>query len=236
MLLKDNAIFIADSHYPHYGDTLLDILKKIDKSQIKTTQLFLMGDIFDLLFGHNDLIYNYNKEAIDMINSISKKIEIIYLEGNHDFLLKDIFPNIYTIPRNGQPLIVRDKKGRVVALSHGDRYDTGIIYNIYSLLLRNYITISILSPWREKIINRVIEYLKSKDICKKMYNFDKKVSNIIKYYPHNSIIVEGHFHQSRKLDNYISLPSLACSKEIGVYRDGDIEFISVSDLVSIDTV
>ena len=236
LVLKDNSIFIADAHYPHYGNTLIDILKSIEMAQIETTQLFLMGDIFDLLFGRNDLIYEYNKEAIDIINRVSQEIEIIYLEGNHDFLLKEIFPNIYTIPRSRQPLILKDKQGRIVCLSHGDRYATGMGYNIYSTILRSYITLSILSPWKRKIIDSIIENLKQKEICKEMYNFSQKVEKITQHYPKDSIIIEGHFHQGRKLDNYISLPSLACSKEIGVYRDGDIEFISVLDLISVDTV
>jgi len=49
--IKENAIFIADSHYPHHGDDFLTLLKKLDNKEIETQQLFLMGDNFDLLFG-----------------------------------------------------------------------------------------------------------------------------------------------------------------------------------------
>ena len=50
--IQKNAIFIADSHYPHHRDNFLLILKKIKSKEIITPQLFLMGDNFDLLFGY----------------------------------------------------------------------------------------------------------------------------------------------------------------------------------------
>ena len=89
--IKEQALFIADSHYPHHGDAFLDLLKKLEHGVLKTTQLFLMGDNFDLLFGHNDYIQTFSKEAIDHLQTLSQKIEIYYFEGNHDFCLKEVF-------------------------------------------------------------------------------------------------------------------------------------------------
>ena len=74
--IKEHALFIADAHYPHHGDTFFKILKKLENGKLKTPQLFLMGDIFDLLFGHNDYIKTFTQEAIHQINQLSKKIEI----------------------------------------------------------------------------------------------------------------------------------------------------------------
>ena len=59
--IKEQALFIADSHYPHHGDAFLDLLKKLERGEIETPQLFLMGDNFDLLFGHNDYIQTFSK-------------------------------------------------------------------------------------------------------------------------------------------------------------------------------
>ncbi|RUM72514.1 MAG: UDP-2,3-diacylglucosamine diphosphatase, partial [Sulfurovum sp.] len=47
--IKENALFIADSHYPHHGDAFLVLLQKLEKKEIHTSQLFLLGDNFDLL-------------------------------------------------------------------------------------------------------------------------------------------------------------------------------------------
>ena len=104
IIIQKNALFIADSHYPHHGDTFLNLLKKLDNNKIKTPQLFLMGDNFDLLFGYNDYIQTFSKEAIDLLQTLSKKIEIYYFEGNHDFCLKEIFPDIQVYSREEQPI------------------------------------------------------------------------------------------------------------------------------------
>ena len=49
--LHDGAILIGDAHYSHLRPQFLDFLKTIASGKIKTTQLILMGDIFDQLFG-----------------------------------------------------------------------------------------------------------------------------------------------------------------------------------------
>ena len=38
--IEQGAIFVADAHYPNHGDAFLKLLKKIDKGEIKTPQLF----------------------------------------------------------------------------------------------------------------------------------------------------------------------------------------------------
>jgi len=112
LTIKENALFIADSHYPHHGDAFLDTLQKLDRGEIQTSQLFLMGDNFDLLFGYNDYIQTFSQEAIDLLQKLSKKIEIHYFEGNHDFCLKDIFVNMNVYTRDDQPIVflLGDKK------------------------------------------------------------------------------------------------------------------------------
>jgi len=93
--IKEQALFIADSHYPHHGDAFLDLLKKLESGELQTSQLFLMGDNFDLLFGHNDYIQTFSKEAIVLLQALSQKLEMYYFEGNHDFCLKDVFPDMH---------------------------------------------------------------------------------------------------------------------------------------------
>jgi len=87
--IQEGALLIADSHYPHHGDSFFKLLQKLESEEIKIPQLFLMGDNFDLLFGHNDYIQTFSAEAIELLQKLSQKIEIHYFEGNHDFCLKE---------------------------------------------------------------------------------------------------------------------------------------------------
>lgn len=221
--IKEGAIFIADAHYPHHGDRLLDILKALEDNSIQTPQLFLMGDIFDLLFGYNEYIQTFSKEAILLLNNLSTKIEIIYIEGNHDFCLKEIFPNIKVYSREEQPIHYRVKEIDVY-LSHGDKYTIGFGYNLYSNILRREITLTLLRPFEKPIIDHRIKKLKLKKICIEFIEYKKRFDAIIEKYPKDAIIIEGHFHQAIQYKNYISLPSLACQGEVARIRDKRVEF------------
>jgi UDP-2,3-diacylglucosamine hydrolase len=224
--IKENALFIADAHYPHHGDEFLNILQKIENQIIKTPQLFLMGDIFDLLFGYNDYIKTFSQEGIELLQKLSEKIEIIYIEGNHDFCLKEIFPNIKIYSRDKQPVHFR-LNNQDVYMSHGDKYQTGLGYNLYSKILRNRVTLTLLKPFEKEIIDHRIDKLKIKKICGDFKGYQKRFNDIISYYPKNALIIEGHFHQALTYKNYISLPSLACQQEVGVIKNSQLFFITI---------
>ena len=221
--IKENALFIADSHYPHHGDDFLILLRKLYKEEIQTPQLFLMGDNFDLLFGYNDYIQTFSAEAIVLLQKLSKKIEIHYFEGNHDFCLKELFPNISVYNRDEQAIIftLGEKK---VALSHGDKYATGFGYDLYCKVLRNKITLTILKPLERVIISHRMQKLSEKNICHTFENFETRVEKILEHYQDVDFVIEGHFHQSKIVGKYISLPSLACQNRVAVVENGNIVF------------
>jgi len=221
--IKEHALFIADAHYPHHGDTFLTLLKKIETQTLKTPQLFLMGDIFDLLFGYNNYIKTFSQEGIALLNRLSTKLEIIYLEGNHDFCLKEIFPNIKVYSRAEQPIQFQ-LNNQDVYLSHGDKYKTGLGYNLYSKILRNRTTLTLLKPFEKQIIDHRIKKLKAKKICGTFKGYQKRFDAIRSHYPKDSLIIEGHFHQGLVHENYISLPSLACQSSVAVVKNGKIVF------------
>ncbi|HHD81948.1 MAG TPA: UDP-2,3-diacylglucosamine diphosphatase [Campylobacterales bacterium] len=228
-VIQENALFIADSHYPHHGESFLTLLQKIETKLLNPPQLFLMGDNFDLLFGHNDYIQTFSKEAINLLQKLSKELEIIYLEGNHDFCLKEIFPNIQVYAREEQPIHCR-LNTQDIYLSHGDKYETGFGYDLYCKILRNKTTLTLLKPFQTFIINDRMKRLKGKKICGTFKNYKKRFDAIRTHYPQNSLIIEGHFHQSLVHENYVSLPSLACQKKVAMVQNGEIVFNKIEIL------
>ena len=224
--INENALFIADSHYPHHGDEFLDLLKKLKSGEIQTPQLFLMGDNFDLLFGYNDYIKTFSNEAIILLQKLSKQLEIHYFEGNHDFCLKELFPDIQVYSREVQPLMftLGNKK---VAISHGDKYVTGFGYDLYCSVLRNKTTLTLLKPFEKAIIDHRMKKLSQKDICHGFNGFKQRVEEILEHYTDADMVIEGHFHQAKVFGKYISLPSLACQGQVSVVREGKIAFIKL---------
>jgi UDP-2,3-diacylglucosamine hydrolase len=222
-IIKEQALFIADSHYPHHGDAFLTLLKRIESGEVQTPQLFLMGDNFDLLFGYNEYIQSFSKEAITLLQSLSKKLEIHYFEGNHDFCLAEVFPDIEVYSREEQPITfeLHEKK---VAISHGDKYATGLGYDLYCKILRNKKTLTFLKPLEKAIIDHRMKKLSQKHICFNFVGFEKRVDEILEYYSEADLVIEGHFHQCKTVGKYVSLPSLACQGMVGVMEEGEIHF------------
>ena len=219
--IKENALFIADSHYPHHGDSFLKLLQKLESEKVKTPQLFLMGDNFDLLFGYNDYIKTFSNEAIELLQKLSKKLEIHYFEGNHDFCLQELFPDVNVYSREEQPLMLT-LGSENVAISHGDKYVTGFGYDLYCSILRNKTTLTLLKPFEKMIIDHRMKKLSKKDICHAFQGFEKRVEEILEYYRDADIVIEGHFHQAKVFGKYISLPSLACQGQVAMVKDGKV--------------
>jgi len=228
-VIQENAIFIADAHYLTHGDALLALLYRINAGEISVPQLFLMGDIFDLLVGGLEKSYVPNEEAITLIDAIGSHTEVFYFEGNHDFQLGKIFKNITIFPREKQPQYM-GCNGFIVGLSHGDRFATGWKHDLMSRLLRTPLVISLIKLFKPHIVAEKTAHLKTKEICHQIPHFDQKAKRIFDSYKGAFWVIEGHYHQACTHYHYISLPSLACQKQVGVIRDGAIIFVDIAEI------
>ena len=102
--IANEAVFVADVHYNYKRKEFESFLKNLLKNP--PPQLFLLGDIFDFLSNEIDYFKKINKTLINLINELSKKTQIFYFEGNHDFNLKDLFSKEISIyPISNQPQI-----------------------------------------------------------------------------------------------------------------------------------
>lgn len=211
--LQENAIFIADSHYNLKNTQFSSFLLKIESKEIETSQLILMGDNFDFLSGESKYFIRQNKSVIELLNKLSKSIEIVYLEGNHDYNLQKLFPNIKVIKRENQPLFGK-YKDKTIALSHGDNF-INWQYDLYCSIIRNPILLKFLNiiDFNNFISRKIEASLLGKNICHKIENFKSLVTKRVNNYK-TDIIIEGHYHQgsSFKIENkeYINIPSLCC--------------------------
>lgn len=221
--IEDKAIFIADSHFNKKNQELLYLLNKIEKQKLNISQLFLMGDIFDFLSCESNYFIKQNIEVINILNRLSNNLQIVYLEGNHDFNLQKIFPNIKVIKREFQPFFIKIEE-KTVALAHGDNFINSK-YELFCKVIRNHFLLCFLNFIDIKffISKKIEESLLKKYLCHKIYEFEDLVKERLKNYKCD-IVLEGHFHQGKTyiIDNkeYINIPSLCCQKEYLRFRNG----------------
>ena len=224
IVIQEGAIFVADAHYPFYGKGFLELLTSIKSGSLATPQLFLMGDNFDALFGECKICAKIAKEAIGAIETIAKEKEVYFLEGNHDFNVRKFFPSVTVITREAQPLLAIYQGSRI-ALAHGDRFETGMKYALYTRIIRSRIASLLLKPFFGRIVKGLQDRAAHKDLCRKIEGFDKKVEAILKHYPNVDLVIEGHYHQGKKIKRYLALPSYACNRMVAVAQNGDFQLI-----------
>ncbi|MEA3331807.1 MAG: metallophosphoesterase [Campylobacterota bacterium] len=222
--IKEGAFVVSDAHYSHFRPQLLDFIKEIHSKKLQPTQLIFMGDIFDILFSQIPHSKKINEEVIKLINEISQDIELIYLEGNHDFNLKDIFPHAKVFPISKQPLAC-GFGGKKIILAHGD-FGSDIGYQIYTAVIRNPLTLYFLRVvdfiLGHLILRKLDDYLSKKNDCREFVAFREFVSKRLEARFDCDYFIEGHFHQNKtlKFDKfiYINLGVFACNQRYFVVK------------------
>lgn len=227
--IRQGAVFIADSHHhSFYCNTLNSIFQNLLQSP--SCQIFLMGDIFDFLVGNVQKTLEDNQETLKLLEKLSKKHEIYYFEGNHDFLLSKIsyFKNICCFPFDAQPVCF-EFGNKKAYLAHGDIF-LSQYYKFYTKIIRQPFVVRFLDFFSIFLYSKILHYLQNKKKFQNLnlnsnkfsQNNDKlAILRIEKYQkkmtiPVDSYIIEGHFHWGKSVKfnkvNYIGLPFFACKK------------------------
>ncbi|WP_345993525.1 metallophosphoesterase [Sulfurimonas sp. HSL-1716] len=232
--LKKGAFIISDAHYSsHHRPELKSLFEDIFSGRLNPSQLILMGDIFDALFAPIPYTVHENRDMIGLLNGISKKIEIVYLEGNHDFCLKGIFENIKIYPLKSQPVSCR-YENKTVLLAHGDLGE-GILYKIYTSLIRSPFVLYLLKYidilGNHFILKNLDRYLQKKEDCNDFEAFQEYITARIgkRFTGRCDYFIEGHFHQNRsfEIDDfvYINLPAFACNQRYFIVQSSQQELL-----------
>ena len=224
--IKEGAIFISDAHDNSKRDGFYRFLLDIKSGKLKPTQLFLMGDMFDLFVGEVAYLRDKNRKQIDLLEEIAKDIEVFYFEGNHDFALKSLFKNLKIIDIESQPTLFLANNSRIL-LSHGDKYG-GVLHKIFTKIIRNRVLLKILNA-ADKLCGscmskKIVGNLEKKNICSKIQNFESIIkAKLDKYIDSNvGVVAEGHYHQNRSFEykkyKYINFSSFACNQSYFVVQ------------------
>jgi len=146
-----NIFFFSDVHFG-----LHDALREKEKERRVLSflthvdehgeQLFIMGDLFDYWFEYKNVIPRGYHNILSKLSSLVEHgVKVHYIAGNHDFWLKDFFPNDLGIPVYKDPFQI-ELRGKKFFLHHGDGLalnDTG--YLILKKILRSPISIFLYS-------------------------------------------------------------------------------------------
>ena len=141
-------VSISDVHVKHPLGKEHDLLCRFldhDRTQ-RAHAVILLGDIFDLAIGPYPEYVALFPAIFERLNRLAQATTIYYFQGNHDFLLMDIFKkqtlfrhlgNI-EICTQGRVFSVGNKR---VYVEHGDDAEIGnYSYKIYKTFINNFFT------------------------------------------------------------------------------------------------
>lgn len=184
-ILKTPSVFFSDLHVKSNSDTRYELLQKfLCSEQAKISkQIFLLGDIFDLMIGpHATYLEEYKKFFDLLADYLNQGKNIFYFQGNHDFHIHKLFEMFYlkyNLKKNvvvlDEPLVFKLNEKNIY-LGHGDELDIeNLPYMRYKKIIRSRLASFIANHIVSKnMLNRVAAFLakKSKD-NQKDFNWDK---------------------------------------------------------------
>ena len=226
--LCDGALLIADAHFCATREELMPLLEAIAAAKLTPPQLFLMGDVVDMLIGPLGYTRRINQGFIEVIDRIADRgVQVFYLEGNHDFLLDGVFDErVLVVPRHAQPLVLSCGQKQVYML-HGD-YQAGLAYELYCRFIRSraglWLTHLLTGNFvGNRFLKRMEQKLQQKQLCRSLADFGpRRLKRLQELLPLADILIEGHFHQGveeeDKKMHYINLPAFACGQSFVVVQ------------------
>ncbi len=130
-LLVFSDLHILDKNDPIYQKLLERLKNKISGGDI----LVFAGDIFDLFIGGKKIFRARYQDFFEILSTLKKKgVEIHYIEGNHDFLMKNIFCDGRLYARDFELTL----EGKKFYFAHGDLVKTNDLrYRMVRSFLRS---------------------------------------------------------------------------------------------------
>lgn len=129
-------IFIGDCHIRGLDDPNQEALCDFLDGLFKIDKLVIMGDFFDFWIGFNDVVYKEYKPVLKSLFALSESgVEIIYIEGNHDFEMGPYFTETLKakVFENSCGL---ELDGKRIYMAHGDTINMTTGYQVFRSLLR----------------------------------------------------------------------------------------------------
>ena len=235
IVVKSGAIFIADSHENENRESFWHFLCALKSGEIKTPQLFLMGDMFDFLASECEFFVKFYERYIHTIDELGEEMEIYYFEGNHDFNLAPLFKNVKAYPIGAQPVKFASECGHSVLIAHGDIFLPFVSKYALRFLRVNFFlkTMNFFDKFLNfRLSKRILNKLKQKILDYKIPNFKNLVEAKMRRYNafyQADVVIEGHYHQGEQYtigkQKYINIPSFACEQSYFVVEyDQNIKF------------
>ena len=189
MIMMNDALIISDIHLGSDVCQSKKLVEFLDNIELQTKELVVNGDLFDSWDFRK--LKNSHWKVLSRLRSLSKKIHIVWINGNHDGPAEVISHLIGVDFVEEYNLVSADKK---ILILHGDKFDnfiaryplfTKLADKVYRLIQRldKSFYLAKLAKKSSKTFLRCSEKVKDKA---KEYGFKKGVDVVICSHTHLS--------------------------------------------------
>lgn len=202
--------FISDIHLKsaneRSGKILLRFLHSLQAEDVHSTQLFLLGDIFDLWVGDHEVFQKQFEPIILELQKLKNAgMQIFFFEGNHDLHIENFFTKVLGIPVYTSAQIF-DLNGLKVQIEHGDEMN---LEDLAYLRLRAFLRSRPLKFFGQNLPGRFWSFVgrKASQTSRKFssqYREDKEkqIRQVIRQHarrlqaqnPNINAVISGHMH------------------------------------------
>lgn len=206
-----DIVVISDVHLGTYGCQAKELVKYL--RSVQPGKLILNGDIIDVWqFSKKYFPKSHMKVVREIIHMASKGVEVIYVTGNHDELLRK-----FTGFELGKLKIVNklllNLDGKIAWIFHGDVFDVTMQHARWltrlgaigydSLILLNALTNYILNKFGQEKISLSKRVKNSVKSAVKYINYFEKTCAEIAIRNNYDYVICGHIHQPeiRRIEN-----------------------------------
>ncbi|MCL1138463.1 UDP-2,3-diacylglucosamine diphosphatase [Shewanella pneumatophori] len=216
-----NALWLSDLHLGSKdckAEYLLQLLKQVD-----TESLYLVGDIFDVWALKRRIYWpeSHNKVLQQLLKMARDGVNIVYIPGNHDEILKPYSGfHLWDLSIANEYIHI-GVSGRKILMLHGDQFDSEVCVgrtyaklgdHLYDLLLFLNRGLHQVRNWLGYPYWSLASYIKLK-INKAQQAINDYQAAVIRYANSKTVdaVVCGHIHQ----------PALELNNKILYANDGD---------------
>lgn len=217
---------------------LLRFLRSLLEKNPAQTQLFLLGDIFDLWIGGHAIFARKFQPLVDALRDLKKAgARIVYIEGNHDVHIETFWRD-----RLGVEVYVEaqyfELNGQVVRVEHGDLINLeDKAYLRYRSLIRH--------PWVKPLgnlipgtlWNEIGNYASHKSRARsQVYRTrnEEKLITMIRHHAHRAyeekpfdLIIHGHMHVHDEYQFQVGVRAVR-SYNLGSWYGDEVKVLKLS--------
>lgn len=133
------VIFVGDAHLKGMDDPNQKELRLFFDSLKGVDALVVLGDLFDFWMGYNEVVYYHYLPVLNAMKRLRDQgTKIVYIEGNHDFMMGRFFTDVLGASVYPDDFIM-EVDGRMVYLSHGDTINMTRSHAFWRRLVRSWV-------------------------------------------------------------------------------------------------